>query len=251
MEAGNLNMNTKPQKVSAGAASTGEALLTAGVKDTDEAAATQALRVLIADDHAVVRQGLKQILSSEPDMVVVGEARNIVETLQLAGSTEWDVLVLDYSMPGGNGLLALKEIKQNFPRRQVLMLSMHPEDTIAISALRAGAAGYMNKECASDELTLAIRKAASGKKYVSPALAEKLALEIEEGSEGLPHESLSEREYRVMWMIAAGRSITQIADELFLSPNTVSTYRVRILRKLKVLTNADIVRYAVKHGLME
>jgi DNA-binding NarL/FixJ family response regulator len=243
-------MTVKPHNAGAGAE--GEGLLAPPRKDeAGDAAGGQTVRVLIADDHAVVRQGLKQILSSEPDMVVVGEARNIVETLELAGSTEWDVLVLDYSMPGGNGLLALKEIRQNHPRRQVLMLSMHPEDTIAISALRAGAAGYMNKECASDELTLAIRKAASGKKYVSPVLAEKLALEIEEGAEGLPHESLSEREYRVMWMIAAGRSITQIAEELFLSPNTVSTYRVRILRKLKVLTNADIVRYAVKHGLME
>ncbi len=242
-------MAVKPHNASAGAGS--EGLLPLPRDEAAEAAGSHTVRVLIADDHAVVRHGLKQILSTEPDMVVVGEARNIVETLEIAGSTEWDVLVLDYSMPGGNGLLALKEIKQNFPRRQVLMLSMHPEDTIAISALRAGAAGYMNKECASDELTLAIRKAASGKKYVSPVLAEKLALEIEEGAEGLPHESLSEREYRVMWMIAAGRSITQIAEELFLSPNTVSTYRVRILRKLKVLTNADIVRYAVKHGLME
>jgi DNA-binding NarL/FixJ family response regulator len=209
------------------------------------------IRVVIADDHAVVRQGLKQILASEEDFVVVGEARNIAETLACTREVEWDVLVLDYSMPGGNGLLALKSIKQAHPRRPVLILSMHPEDTIAVSALRAGAAGYMNKDCASDELTLALRKAAAGKKYVSSSLAERLAVEIEEGAEGLPHEMLSGREYRVMWMLAAGKSITQIAEELNLSPNTVSTYRVRILKKLKLHNNADIVRYAVKHGLLQ
>jgi len=209
------------------------------------------MRILIADDHAVVRQGIKQILAGEPDMIVVGEARDIHETLETAHKVEWDVLVLDYSMPGGNGLMALKQIKQDYPQRSVLILSMHPEDAIAISALRAGAAGYMNKECASEELTLAIRKAASGKKYVSASLAEKLAIEIEEGSDGPPHESLSDREYRVMWMLASGKSITHIAEALSLSPNTVSTYRVRILKKLKLQGNADIVRYAVKHGLAE
>jgi DNA-binding NarL/FixJ family response regulator len=154
-------------------------------------------------------------------------------------------------MPGGNGLHVLKEIKHAYPRRPVLILSMHPEDAIAISALRAGAAGYINKECASEELTVAIRKAVSGKKYVSASLAEKLALELEEGSEGLPHESLSDREYRVMWLIASGKSITNIAEELILSPNTVSTYRIRILKKLKLENNSDLVRYAVKHGLVE
>lgn len=219
--------------------------------DAPGASIPQRVRILIADDHAVVRQGLKQIVAAESDMVVVGEAQNVRETLEAAHRLEWDVLVLDYSMPGGNGLMALKEIKHEFPQRPILILSMHPEDAIAISALRAGAAGYMNKECASDELTLAIRKAASGKKYVSSALAEKLAIEIEEGNDGPPHESLSDREYRVMWMLASGRSITQIAESLFLSPNTVSTYRIRILKKLKLQNNAEIVRYAVKHGLTE
>jgi two-component system, NarL family, invasion response regulator UvrY len=209
------------------------------------------MNIIIADDHTVVRQGLKQILAAEPDMQVVGEAKDFGETLEVVGKLDWDVLVLDYSMPGGNGLRVLKEIKHAYPRRPVLILSMHPEDAIAISALRAGAAGYIGKECASEELTVAIRKAVSGKKYVSASLAEKLALELEEGSEGLPHESLSDREYRVMWMMASGKSITHIAEELSLSPNTVSTYRVRILKKLKVENNADLVRYAVKHGLVE
>ncbi len=209
------------------------------------------MNIIIADDHTVVRQGLKQILAAEADMRVVGEAKDFGETLEVVGKLDWDVLVLDYSMPGGNGLRILKEIKQAYPRRPVLILSMHPEDAIAISALRAGAAGYIGKECASEELTVAIRKAVSGKKYVSASLAEKLALELEGGSEGLPHETLSDREYRVMWMMASGKSITHIAEELSLSPNTVSTYRVRILKKLKVENNADLVRYAVKHGLVE
>lgn len=209
------------------------------------------MNIVIADDHTVVRQGLKQILAAEPDMLVVGEAKNFGETLEVVRTLDWDVLILDYSMPGGNGLHVLKEIKHAYPARPVLILSMHPEDAIAISALRAGAAGYINKECASEELTVAIRKAVSGKKYVSTSLAEKLALELEEGSEGLPHESLSDREYRVMWLIASGKSITNIAEELTLSPNTVSTYRIRILKKLKLENNSDLVRYAVKHGLVE
>jgi len=209
------------------------------------------MRILIADDHPLVRQGLKQLLAAEPDMLVVGEAKNATETLDLARNLEWDVLILDYSMPGGNGLVVLKEIKRSYPRRPVLILSMHPEDSIAISVLRAGAAGYINKECASEELTVAIRKAVSGGKYVSTSLAEKLALELEDGTRARPHESLSDREYRVMWMIASGKSITHIAEELFLSPNTISTYRIRILKKLKLEHNADLVRYAIKHRLME
>ncbi len=209
------------------------------------------MNILIADDHPLVRQGLKQLLAAEPDILVVGEARNASETLELTRTLEWDVLILDYSMPGGNGLVVLKEIKRAYPRRPVLILSMHPEDSIAISVLRAGAAGYINKECASEELTVAIRKAVSGGKYVSASLAEKLALELEDGAQARPHESLSDREYRVMWMIASGKSITNIAEELFLSPNTISTYRVRILKKLKLEHNADLVRYAIKHRLME
>jgi two-component system, NarL family, invasion response regulator UvrY len=209
------------------------------------------MNILIADDHPLVRQGLKQLLAAEPDILVVGEARNASETLELTRTLEWDVLILDYSMPGGNGLVVLKEIKRAYPRRPVLILSMHPEDSIAISVLRAGAAGYINKECASEELTVAIRKAVSGGKYVSASLAEKLALELEDGAQARPHESLSDREYRVMWMIASGKSITNIAEELFLSPNTISTYRVRILKKLKLEHNADLVRYAITHRLME
>jgi len=209
------------------------------------------IKIIIADDHAVVRQGVKQILAAEADMRLVGEARNFEETLEVTRRLAWDVLILDYSMPGGNGLQVLKKIKHAYPRRPVLILSMHPEDVIAVSALRAGAAGYVSKESASEELTVAIRKAVSGKKYVSASLVEKLALELGQDSQGLPHESLSDREYRVMWMMASGKAITHIAKELALSPNTVSTYRNRILKKLKLENNADLVRYAVKHGLAE
>jgi DNA-binding NarL/FixJ family response regulator len=194
---------------------------------------------------------LKQILATESDMVVVGEAKNVSETLDLARTLDWDVAVLDYSMPDGNGLNLLKEIKQSYPRRPVLILSMHPEESVGVSVLRAGAAGYISKECASEELTVAIRKAVNGKKYVSESLAERLAVEIEAGSQGFPHDSLSDREYRVMWLIASGQSITHIAKALFLSPNTISTYRIRILKKLKLENNADLVRYAIKYRLME
>jgi DNA-binding NarL/FixJ family response regulator len=207
--------------------------------------------IIIADDHAVVRKGVRQILASEPDMQVVGEARNFDETLEAVRDLQWDVLILDYFMPGGNGLQVLKQIQKSHPKRPVLILSMHPEEAIAVSALRAGAAGYICKDSAAEELPVAIRKAVSGGKYVSTSLAEQLALELGEGSEGLPHESLSDREYRVMWLIASGKSIAHIAKELALSPNTVSTYRLRILKKLKVDNNADLVRYAVKHGLAE
>ena len=209
------------------------------------------IKIIIADDHAVVRQGVKQILAAEADMRLVGEARNFEETLEVTRKLAWDVLILDYSMPGGNGLQVLKKIKHAYPRRPVLILSMHPEDVIAVSALRAGAAGYVSKESASEELTVAVRKAVSGKKYVSASLAEKLAGELGEGPRGLAHESLSDREYRVMWLMASGNAITHIARELTLSPNTVSTYRNRILKKLKLDNNADLVRYAVKHGLVE
>jgi two-component system invasion response regulator UvrY len=209
------------------------------------------VNVLIADDHPIVRKGLRQILAAEPDMALVGEATNAGETLELARRLEWDVIILDYSMPGRSGLDLLKEIRQSYPERQILVLSMHPEDSTAVSVLRAGAAGYVSKDCASEELTVAIRKAMSGKKYVSATLAERLALELEGGQEKLPHQALSDREYRVMWMIASGKSIKDIAGDLALSSNTISTYRARILKKLSLKNNAGLVRYALRHRLME
>lgn len=208
------------------------------------------MRILIADDHAVVRQGLKQILSSDPDVVVTGEATNGTETMELARKVEWDVAVLDFSMPGPSGIDLLNEIRREFPGRPVLFLSMHPEDMHATRVLKAGGSGYITKESASHELTSAIRKVANGGKYISQSLAEILALEISPDSHKQLHETLSDREYRVMWLLASGRQINQIAKEMSLSPSTVSTYRSRILKKLNLVTNAELVRYAVSHRLV-
>lgn len=209
------------------------------------------MKVLIADDHPVVRHGLKQILATDSDMTVVGEAKNGNEAMELARRLEWDVAVLDYSMPGRSGLELLAEIKREFPQRPVLVLSMHPEELHARRVLKAGGAGYMNKESAGEELAAAIRKVVTGGKYVSAALAERLAVELAPEAQKPPHETLSDREYRVMWMLASGKPINRIAKEMFLSPSTVSTYRVRILRKLGLSSNAELVQYAVRHQLIE
>jgi DNA-binding NarL/FixJ family response regulator len=209
------------------------------------------MRVLIADDHPVVRHGLRQILSGNSDVVVVGEAKNGDEALQMARKLDWDVAVLDYSMPGRSGLDLLGDMKREFPQRPVLILSMHPEEMHARRVLKAGGAGYMNKESAGEELAAAIRKVMNGGKYVSSAMAERLALELSPDTQKPLHEMLSDREYRVMWLLASGKPIKRIAKEMFLSPSTISTYRVRILRKLGVSSNAELVQYAVRHQLVE
>jgi len=208
------------------------------------------MRVLIADDHPVVRQGLKQILMSDPDVVVSGEATDGDEALDLARRIDWDVAILDFSMPGVHGLELLGEIKREFPARPVLILSIHLEDVHATRVLKAGGAGYINKESAAQELTAAIKKVAGGGKYLSPALSERLALDLAFEGQKPPHDSLSDNEYRIMWLIASGKPISQIAKEMSLSPSTVSTYRTRILKKLNVSTNAELVRYAVAHRLV-
>lgn len=208
------------------------------------------MRILIADDHAVVRRGLKEILASEPDMDLVGEAKNGEETLDLVRRLDWDVAILDFSMPGRSGVELIKEVKRQHPGRPVLVLSMLSEDAHAAQVFKAGGSGYINKESAGEELTAAIRKVANGGKYVSATFAEKLATGLVPGTEKPLHESLSDREYRVMWLLASGRQINQIAAEMFLSPSTVSTYRARILKKLKVTDNAALVRYAVKQELI-
>ena len=209
------------------------------------------MRILIADDHPIVRTGLKQILAAERDMTVVGEAKNGQEALELGRTLDWDIAVLDYSMPGRSGVDLLKEIKRHHPDRPVLVLSMFPEELHATQVFKAGGSGYMNKESAGEELTNAIRKVAKGGRYVSPALAEKLAAELSPGNERAPHELLSDREYRVMWLLASGKSISRIAKEMILSPSTISTYRTRILRKLGLANNAQLVHYAIKRQLIE
>src|SRR5260221_2402574 len=208
------------------------------------------MRILIADDHPVVRRGLKEILASEHDMEVVGEATNGDDALDLGRRLEWDVAVLDFSMPGCSGADLVREMKRQHPARAVLVLSILPEDVHAGQVFKAGGAGYINKESASEELTGAIRKVVAGGKYVSPAVAEKIGTQLAPGGEKPPHEALSDREYRVMWLMASGKQINEIATEMFLGPSTISTYRAPIMKKLGLSNNAALVRYAVKHRLI-
>jgi two-component system, NarL family, invasion response regulator UvrY len=208
------------------------------------------IKVLIADDHTVVRQGLKQILSDDPQLSVVGEAVDGNEVLKALETLKVDALVLDITMPGRNGLDVLKEVKRKWPALPVLVLSMHPEDQFAIRILRAGAAGYITKESAPEELVGALRKVCSGGKYVSPQLAEKLAVFIGDETTRPPHEKLSDREFEVLRMLALGKTVTEVAEELLLSVKTVSTYRSRVLEKMKMTSNADLTRYALQNELI-
>lgn len=209
------------------------------------------IRVLVADDHAVVRRGLVQILTEAPDMVVAGEASTGREVLQAVWKHDYDVLVLDIAMPEGSGLEVLQQLQTLKPDLRVLILSMYPERQYAVRALKTGAAGYLTKESVPDELIAAIRKVARGGKYVSQSLAEQLASELRGEVEKEPHQTLSDREYQVMTLLAAGKSVTDVAEELSLSVKTVSTYRARILDKLNLKSIAEIIRYALEHGLVE
>jgi len=209
------------------------------------------MKVLIADDHAVVRRGLRQILEAEPDLEVAGEATSCAEVMEALRMQRYDVAVLDITMPGRGGLDVLHDIRQNFPELRVLILSMHPEERYALRVLKAGAAGYLTKESAADELITALRKVAAGGKYVSPTLAERLADEIGVGIDQPPHERLSDREHQILCMIASGMTITGIASELHLGTNTVSTYRARLLGKLKLANNAEITHYAIRNRLVD
>jgi two-component system, NarL family, invasion response regulator UvrY len=224
---------------------------TAALQGTPQAGRAHPVRVLIADDHPVVRQGLKTMLSSDPEVSVVGEAKDGDEALALVHSVEWDVAVLDYSMPGRGGVDLLAAVKHDYPDRPVLILSIYPEDPHGMRALKAGAAGYISKESASEDLTAAVKKVMGGGRYVSASLAEKLAARLTPEQDRPPHERLSDREYRVMWLLASGRSLQQIAEEMHLSPSTVSTYRGRILKKLGLSSNVELVHYAMKHRLIE
>lgn len=209
------------------------------------------LKILIADDHPIVRQGLKQILSEESDMGAFGEAQNSQQVLELVRKQDWDIVVLDITMPGRGGIDVLKELKHQRPKLPVLILSMHPENQYAVRALKAGAAGYVTKGSAQEELVKAIRKILRGGEYVSPTLAQKLAFNLEAEAEKPLHETLSDREYQVMLMIASGKTVSQIAEELSLSVKTIGTYRARILEKMKMKTNAELTHYAIKNGLVD
>lgn len=208
------------------------------------------IRILVADDHAVVRQGVIQILADVNDMAVKDEAQNGSETLKKVTENEYDVVLLDISMPGRSGLEVLEDIKARRPKLAVLILSMHPEEQYAVRALRAGASGYLTKASAPQELIGAIRKVAGGGKYVTSSLAEKLADEMEIDTEKLPHERLSNREHQVMLMLASGKSVSDIADELCLSVKTISTYRTRVMSKMGMKKNAELTLYAVHNKLI-
>jgi len=209
------------------------------------------LRILITDDHAVVRRGLKQILEEEFNKVVFGEAQNTREMLEHLQKEHWDVLILDITLPGRSGLELLGELKLTHPNLPVLVLSIYPEDQYGIRVLKSGASGYMTKESAPDEIVMAIKKILRGGKYVSPALAERLASNLGVDREKPLHEALSDREYEVMVMICAGKILKEIAQKLDLSIKTVSTYRSRILKKMKMENNAELIRYAIKNQLVD
>ena len=209
------------------------------------------IRVLIADDHAIVRQGLKQILAETKDMVVAGEAETAHEALKLVREAEWDVALLDISMPDKSGIDTLKLIRKERPKLPVLMLSMHPEDHYAVRCLKAGASGYLTKQSAPVQLVRAIRQVASGRKYISPAVAEELANSFGNTADQPAHTTLSDREYQTLRLIATGHSLSEIAAQLSLSAKTVSVYRARLLEKLNLKNNADVAHYAVKNNLVE
>jgi DNA-binding NarL/FixJ family response regulator len=209
------------------------------------------MKVLIADDHAVVRRGLIQLLADEFPGLSAGEARDAGEVFSLIRERDWDIIILDISMPGGGGLEVLKELKQQRPRVPVLVLTSHPEEQYAVRVLKAGAAGYMTKESAPECLIEGIRKVTGGGRYVSPKLAELLAAAVGADPDKPPHESLSDREYRVLCLIGSGKTVGEIAAALSLSVKTVSTYRARLLEKMGMKTNAELTHYAVRNGLVD
>jgi len=209
------------------------------------------MKILIADDHAVFRRGLKETLSETFAKIVFGEARTAQETFELAQRQDWDVIILDISMPGRSGLDILDDLRRSRPRIPVLLLTMHPEQQFARRALKAGAAGYLTKDSVPDELKEAIKRIVAGGRYVSATLAETLAVDLTRGADLPLHELLSDREFQVLRMIASGKTVKEVADELSLSVKTVSTYRSRILEKTGMKTNADLIRYALQTQLVD
>lgn len=209
------------------------------------------IRVFIADDHAIVREGLKQILAESPDIIVAGEAENGLDAIKLFRKSKCHVMLLDISMPDRSGIDVLKQVRKEHPELAVLMLSMHREDQYAIRSLKAGAAGYLTKQSAPRELVTAIRQVAGGQKYVSAALAQELAAAIGDDHEKPLHDTLSDREYQTLTMIASGKTVSAIAEELKLSVKTISEYRARLLVKMKLKNSAELTHYAIKNGLIE
>jgi DNA-binding NarL/FixJ family response regulator len=208
------------------------------------------MKILLTDDHALVRQGLRLILADHFKDATFGEARNAHDALTKVWKEKWDVVVLDVTMPGRSGLEVLKEIKRSKPKLPVLVVSMHPEDQFAVRILKAGAAGYLTKESAGEELVGAIKKVTGGGKYISPSLAERMASYLAIDVQKAPHERLSDREFLVLRMIASGKPVSEIAKELSLSVATISTYRARLLEKMDMKNNAELTHYAIQKGLV-
>jgi DNA-binding NarL/FixJ family response regulator len=209
------------------------------------------IRVVIADDHTIVREGLKQLLLAASDLDVVGEARDGQEVLQHVRARDFDVLLLDISMPGKSGMELIKQVKSEKPKVRILVLSMHHEHQYAVRALKAGASGYLTKESASAQLVSAIRKVGAGGAFISTEVAEQLALDAMPQTEGPPHSALSDREYQVFRMLASGTAVSEIAAQLNLSVKTVSTHKARLLEKLGVANQTELVHYALKHRLID
>ncbi|MEW6195813.1 MAG: response regulator transcription factor [Bacteroidota bacterium] len=209
------------------------------------------MKIVIVDDHELVREGLKKVLLKESGIQLVGEASNASELFKLLEETEVDLVVLDITMPGRSGLDIIGELKSLHHRIRILILSMHPEERFALRALKAGASGYLSKEAAARELVAAIRKIMNGGRYISPALADHLVSNLDKEHDKLPHETLSNREFEIFRLIARGKSVGQIAEELFLSVNTVTSYRSRMMEKMNFGSNAEIIRYAIEHNLIE
>ena len=207
------------------------------------------MKILIADDHAIVRRGLKEILLDEYPSAIIDEARDAEELLKKVFQDKWDLIISDLSMPGRSGLDALKQIKQAFPKLPVLIMSIYPEDQYAVRAFRAGASGYFNKNCIHEELFKAIESVRKGKKYITASVAEKLADAIPLQGDEKPHQQLSDREFEVFKFLATGKTVSEIANQLSLSSNTVSTYRARILEKMNMHSNNELMRYALEQKL--
>lgn len=208
------------------------------------------IRVLITDDHSVIRNGVRQILLNEFGEIEYEEAENGIVALRKMKGTKWDIIILDIDMPGRNGLDVLKDMKDNLINIPVLVFSLHPEEQIALRALKLGAYGYLSKDSLDEELVKAVHQILMGKKYITPSVAEKLVLQLENPTDKAPHELLSDREYQTLLLFAKGKTVSQIAQELSLSVPTVSTYRARILEKMNMKTNAQLVNYTIKNNLV-
>ncbi len=208
------------------------------------------MKILIADDHALIRRGLKQIIDEEFPNATTGEAEDCQQVLDRVRKDIWDIVILDLTMPGGDGLEVLKQVKVIRPQLPVLILSMHTEDQFGTAVLKEGAAGFLSKRTASEELAKAIRQVTRGGKYITPTLAEKLAFEVERDTDKPPHKTLSNREYQVFLMLASGKSVNEISQELSLSEKTIRQFRSRLLAKMKMKNNVELAHYAIQHGLV-